>query len=46
MTSNADIARAMAENMAKAAVPLYGKKMRLPDRVTVTVSTSSRVSQS
>ena len=32
MTSNADIARAMAENMAKAAVPLYGKKMRLPDR--------------
>ena len=32
MTSNAEIAKAMAENMTHAAVPLYGKKLRLPDR--------------
>ena len=32
MVSKADIAKAMAENMEKAAVPLYGKKQRLPDR--------------
>ena len=32
MTSNTDIAKAMAENMTHAAVPLYGKKLRLPDR--------------
>lgn len=32
MTSNAEIAMAMAENMTHAAVPLYGKKLRLPDR--------------
>ena len=32
MTSNAEIARAMADNMTHAAVPLYGKKLRLPDR--------------
>ena len=31
MTSNAEIAKAMAENMTHAAVPLYGKKLRLPD---------------
>ena len=30
MTSNAEIAKAMAENMTHAAVPLYGKKLRLP----------------
>lgn len=32
MTSNAEIAKAMADNMTHAAVPLYGKKLRLPDR--------------
>ena len=32
MTSNAEIAKAMAENMTHAAVPLYGKKLGLPDR--------------
>ena len=32
MTSNADIARSMADNMTHSAVPLYGKRLRLPDR--------------
>lgn len=32
MTSNTDIAKALAGSMSKAAVPLYGKKLRLPDR--------------
>ena len=35
MTSNAEIAKAMAENMTHAAVPLYGKKLRLPDRSAI-----------
>ena len=37
MTSNAEIAKAMAENMTHAAVPLYGKKLRLPDAETVLI---------
>ena len=32
MTSNADIARSMADAMTHSAVPLYGKRLRLPDR--------------
>ena len=32
MTSNAEIAKAMAENMTHAAGASYGKKLRLPDR--------------
>ena len=32
MTSNADIARSMADTMTHSAVPLYGKRLRLPDR--------------
>ena len=37
MTSNADIARSMADNMTHSAVPLYGKRLRLPDRGAVRV---------
>lgn len=32
MTNSTDIARAMADTMAHAAIPMYGKKLRLPDR--------------
>ena len=35
MTNSTDIARAMADTMAHAAIPLYGKKLRLPDRSAI-----------
>ena len=35
MTNSTDIARAMADTMAHAAIPMYGKKLRLPDRSAI-----------
>lgn len=35
MTNSTDIARAMADIMAHAAIPMYGKKLRLPDRSAI-----------
>ena len=35
MLTNGEIAAAMAENMSQAAVPLYGKKLHLPDRNSI-----------
>ena len=35
MTNTAEIARAMADTMAQAAIPMYGKKLRLPDRSAI-----------
>ena len=35
MTYSTDIARAMADTMAHAAIPMYGKKLRLPDRSAI-----------
>ena len=32
MTNTTEIARAMASTMEHAAIPMYGKKLRLPDR--------------
>ena len=32
MTNTADIARAMAATMESASIPMYGNKLRLPDR--------------
>lgn len=32
MTNTADIARAMAATMERASIPMYGNKLRLPDR--------------
>ena len=51
MLTNGEIAAAMAENMSQAAVPLYGKKLHLPDRNSIiavsythlTLPTNSRV---
>ena len=35
MLTNGEIAAAMAENMSQATVPLYGKKLHLPDRNSI-----------
>lgn len=35
MTNSTDIARSMADTMAHAAIPMYGKKLRLPDRSAI-----------
>ena len=35
MTNTTEIARAMAATMARAAIPMYGKKLRLPDRSAI-----------
>ena len=35
MTNSTDIARAMADTMAHAAIPMYGKRLRLPDRSAI-----------
>ena len=35
MTNSTDIARTMADTMAHAAIPMYGKKLRLPDRSAI-----------
>lgn len=35
MTNSTDIARAIADTMAHAAIPMYGKKLRLPDRSAI-----------
>ena len=35
MTNSTDIARAMADTMAHAAIPMYGKNLRLPDRSAI-----------
>ena len=35
MTNSTDIARAMADTMAHAAIPMYGKKLRRPDRSAI-----------
>ena len=35
MTNSTDTARAMADTMAHAAIPMYGKKLRLPDRSAI-----------
>ena len=35
MANSTDIARAMADTMAHAAIPMYGKKLRLPDRSAI-----------
>ena len=35
MTNSTDIARAMASTMEHAAIPMYGKKLRLPDRSAI-----------
>ena len=35
MTNSTDIARAMADTMAHAAIPMYGKTLRLPDRSAI-----------
>ena len=35
MTNTTEIARAMAATMAHAAIPMYGKKLRLPDRSAI-----------
>ena len=35
MTNTAEIARAMATTMENAAIPMYGKKLRLPDRSAI-----------
>ena len=35
MMNSTDIARAMADTMAHAAIPMYGKKLRLPDRSAI-----------
>ena len=35
MSNTAEIARAMATTMENAAIPMYGKKLRLPDRSAI-----------
>ena len=35
MTNTTEIARAMASTMEHAAIPMYGKKLRLPDRSAI-----------